>query len=145
MRLIRLGARAVLVEVDDAAAARSLAAWVREADLAAEEVVPAARTVLLDGLDPAITDTDRLRGLLAGWTPGAGEPDGELVEIAVRYDGPDLADVARHTGLAERDVVAAHTAAPWRVACVNPRWMPSNSARLLLAGSACSCPVYSCV
>ncbi|HOF63500.1 MAG TPA: carboxyltransferase domain-containing protein, partial [Dermatophilaceae bacterium] len=37
------------------------------------------------------------------------------VEISVRYDGPDLLDVARHTGLSPREVVAAHTGMPWRV------------------------------
>jgi KipI family sensor histidine kinase inhibitor len=43
-------------------------------------------------------------------------PDGATVEIPVTYDGPDLADVARLTGLAEDEIVAAHTATPWRVA-----------------------------
>ena len=32
------------------------------------------------------------------------------------YDGPDLADVASHTGLSEDEIVAAHTGAPWTVA-----------------------------
>ena len=39
-----------------------------------------------------------------------------MVEIPVRYDGPDLADVARLTGLSEDEVVAAHTGMTWRVA-----------------------------
>ena len=43
-------------------------------------------------------------------------PAGREVEIPVRYDGPDLADVARLTGLSGREVVAAHSGAPWRVA-----------------------------
>ena len=32
------------------------------------------------------------------------------------YDGPDLAEVARLTGLGEDEVVAAHAGTPWRVA-----------------------------
>ena len=32
------------------------------------------------------------------------------------YDGPDLHDVAARTGLTTAEVVAAHTALPWRVA-----------------------------
>ena len=32
------------------------------------------------------------------------------------YDGPDLAEVARLTGLDEDEVVAAHTGTPWRIA-----------------------------
>ena len=38
------------------------------------------------------------------------------VEIPVRYDGPDLDDVAGLTGLSRAEVVAAHTGTPWRVA-----------------------------
>ena len=34
----------------------------------------------------------------------------------VRYDGPDLDEVARLTGLTHAEVVAAHTGTPWRVA-----------------------------
>ena len=37
-------------------------------------------------------------------------------EIAVSYDGPDLDEVARLTGLTAAEVIAAHTATPWRVA-----------------------------
>jgi KipI family sensor histidine kinase inhibitor len=39
-----------------------------------------------------------------------------VLEIPVTYDGPDLADVARLTGLGEREVVEAHTGSTWRVA-----------------------------
>jgi KipI family sensor histidine kinase inhibitor len=38
------------------------------------------------------------------------------VEIEVVYDGPDLAEVARLTGLDEHEVVEAHTGTPWRIA-----------------------------
>ena len=34
----------------------------------------------------------------------------------MRYDGPDLDDVAALTGLSRAEVVAAHTGTPWRVA-----------------------------
>jgi KipI family sensor histidine kinase inhibitor len=34
----------------------------------------------------------------------------------VTYDGPDLDDVTRLTGLSRAEVVAAHTGTPWRVA-----------------------------
>jgi KipI family sensor histidine kinase inhibitor len=36
--------------------------------------------------------------------------------IDVRYDGEDLADIARFTGLTVDQVVAAHTGTEWRVA-----------------------------
>ena len=60
--VVDVGTRACLVEVDDAVAAASLATWVRAAGLPAEEVVPAARTVLLDGVDP-----ESVRELLPRW------------------------------------------------------------------------------
>jgi KipI family sensor histidine kinase inhibitor len=40
----------------------------------------------------------------------------DTVEIPVTYDGPDLAEVARLTGLGEDEIVAAHTGTLWRVA-----------------------------
>ena len=46
-------------------------------------------------------------------SPPAGHVD---LVIDVVYDGPDLDDVARHTGLNAADVVDAHTATPWQVA-----------------------------
>ena len=99
-----VGPRALLVEVEDAAAALDLAVWARGARLAAEEVVPGAATVLFDGVgDPAA-----LRARLGAWTPGAAPPAGELVEVAVSYDGPDLAVVAEAWGLAVAEVAAAH-------------------------------------
>lgn len=45
----------------------------------------------------------------------AGE-QGRTVEIPVVYDGEDLAEVARLTGLGERGVVEAHTGALWTAA-----------------------------
>ncbi|MFC6285681.1 allophanate hydrolase subunit 1 [Nocardioides sp. GCM10027113] len=100
-----VGRSALLAEVADAAAARSLARWVRHLDLAVGEVVPAARTVLLDD----VADPAALREVLAGWWPDA-EPDaGELVVVEVRYDGPDLAFVAGLWGTDEAGVVERHT------------------------------------
>lgn len=106
VHLVPVGARAVLVELDDAAAARSLATWARRVELGADEVVPAARTVLFDGLD----HPERLADLLAGWEPGADAGAGELVEIEVDYDGPDLAFVAARWGIGVDEVAAAHSA-----------------------------------
>lgn len=56
VRTISVGERACLVEVGDAVAAASLAAWARSSGLAAEEIVPAATTVLFDGCDPAAVE-----------------------------------------------------------------------------------------
>ncbi len=99
-----VGAGAVLAEVADSAAARSLAAYARAARVAADEVVPGARTVLFDG----VADMDALGRLVAGWKPEvAGEP-GALVEVPVVYDGADLEDVAARWDTDVDGVVARH-------------------------------------
>ena len=99
-----VGRSAVLAEVADSAAARSLAAYARAARVAAEEVVPGARTVLFDG----VADVDALGALLAAWTPDVGSEPGALVEVPVVYDGADLEDVAARWGTDVRGVVARH-------------------------------------
>ena len=80
-------------------------------------VVPAVHTLLV-GFDPlAIAGGElerRIQALIAGLDQApAASP--RVIEIAVRYggeDGPDLEDVAAHLGLTQREVVAAHCAAP---------------------------------
>lgn len=105
VHLLPVGRHALLAEVDDSAAARSLAAWVRESGVDVTEVVPAARTVLLDG----VRDTEACRQALAGWTPSGEAAAGDLVELEVRYDGPDLGYVAERWGTDEAGVVEAHS------------------------------------
>lgn len=83
------------------------------------DVVPAAQTLLvtlrtnrdLPTLRRALTD------LLSGLDPTDSRvSEDQIVRISVRYDGPDLTDVARLCGLSPAEVVTLHTAAPWRVA-----------------------------
>jgi KipI family sensor histidine kinase inhibitor len=105
-----IGPRALLAEVADPAAALDLARWLRAEGVLAEEVVPAARTVLLDGL--VAGGVEQARRLLARWRPGAaGEAVAAApVELPVRYDGPDLEVVARSWGCGTAEVVRRHTA-----------------------------------
>lgn len=120
-RLLPYGDRALLVEVDDVAEVVHIADQVRSGPLAdlVEDVIPGARTVLvrarrgvdLQQLRQQLQSMAEVRG---GSAPSLGTS--ESIEIPVEYDGPDLADVARLTGLGEDEVVAAHTGTPWRVA-----------------------------
>jgi KipI family sensor histidine kinase inhibitor len=104
MRVRPVGADALLLEVDDPAA------WFAElrrrrgtGELAAVEIVPGARTVLLDGL----TDPAAVAEAVRGWAPGpAPTAEGAVVEVPVRFDGPDLAGVAKLWGT-DVDGVAA--------------------------------------
>jgi KipI family sensor histidine kinase inhibitor len=106
LELRAVGRHAVLAEVADSAAARSLASYARAARVSADEVVPGARTVLFDG----VSDIEALAGLLDGWTADAAPEPGELVELPVTYDGEDLEDVAARWGTDVDGVVARHRA-----------------------------------
>ncbi|MFB7949766.1 allophanate hydrolase subunit 1 [Kitasatospora phosalacinea] len=118
MRVLRCGSDAVLIEVEDAEQAQRLHAALRDAPPAgAGELVPAARTVLVR-YDPSATDWQRLRAAVIALPLHEAPPASaaESVLVPVRYDGPDLAEVARLTGLTERQVVERHTAGHYRVA-----------------------------
>lgn len=116
MRVLTCGDAALLFEVADLGTVLALADAVRAADLPGVlDVVPAARTVLL--LTAPGADLGVLRRAVLGLPvdASAAPPDGDTVEIPVRYDGPDLDEVGRLTGLGADGVVEAHTATPWRV------------------------------
>jgi KipI family sensor histidine kinase inhibitor len=102
MHLLPVGRDALLVEVGSSAEAVGLAAWARDRDLATD-VVPGARTVLLDGP----VDRDGLRDVLASWQPGEAL-EGREVVLPVVYDGPDLEFLARHWGCSRDEVVRRH-------------------------------------
>jgi KipI family sensor histidine kinase inhibitor len=105
MELRAVGPRALLAEVADAGEALALATWARTSRLDVDEIVPAARSVLLDGID----DLDPVRAALSRWQPSAEVPTGDLVEIPVHYDGADLEWVAATWGTDVDGVVARHT------------------------------------
>lgn len=124
VRFLPMGESAWLVETDDIDAVLALdAALAPLADAGdgvwaeVDDLVPAARTLLVVArrttnladlatqIRAAATRADR-----SGPAQTAGD-----VEIPVRYDGPDLAEVAERTGLSPAEVVAAHTGTPWRV------------------------------
>jgi KipI family sensor histidine kinase inhibitor len=115
MRLLPAGADAVLVEVGTVQEATALYAATRSADLGVDEVVPAARTVLFDG----VQDRQALEHWLGGvdLSPRAAPAaDREPVVLPTRYDGEDLDDVARLWGMARSEVVATHTGTLFTVA-----------------------------
>ena len=121
-RIRDYGDRALLVECDGTAEVLALTAALRVAELpGVEDIVPAARTVLikLAGVGYQAPTRQRLAGVRSiddARSDASGPPGGRVdVVIDVIYDGEDLHEVARLTGLPARQVVAAHTGTPWRV------------------------------
>jgi KipI family sensor histidine kinase inhibitor len=117
VKVLPCGDVGVLVELDRLDDALGLAAQVAELDLdGVVDLVPATRTVLVR-FDPAATTLEEVARRVRALDPAAGAaPDAGEVEIPVTYDGADLAEVAELTGLAPREVVAAHTGQTWTVA-----------------------------
>ena len=121
MRVLPVGRHALLVELDDQAAVLGLHAEIERRRAspqgwpwpAPRDVVPAARTLLLDGLaDPAAVAAE-----IVTWRPApVTTPDGPLVHCPTVYDGPDLAEVADCWGVSPREVVEIHTATEFWVA-----------------------------
>ncbi len=124
-RVLPSGEHAVLVEVDSLAEVLALHGmlWDRDRTPGLVDAVTGARTVLLVAESSSALAGIRSRAHealreLASGAGREGSSDGstsELVEIAVHYDGADLADVASLTGLSVDEVVSAHTGQPWLV------------------------------
>jgi KipI family sensor histidine kinase inhibitor len=114
MRMRRAGDAALLVAADGRAHALAAAIVSQRYD-GVLDVVPGAETVLVT-TEPGRVDLAELAERVAALElPAAGPDAAPLAEIPVVYDGPDLADVARLTGLSAAEVVARHTAAEYRV------------------------------
>lgn len=114
MRVLPCGGEALLVEVDSLAEVLAAHPVLAALDAVAE-VVPAARTLLVRPRPGRLVE---VRAALEGLEVPEGSGPSVLrdVEIPVRYDGADLAEVAALTGLTEREVIEAHTGTPWLVA-----------------------------
>lgn len=117
MRVLPAGPAAVLLELDGLDQVLALHAALRTAvPDGVVDLVPAARTVLVL-FDPAVTTAERVVAGLPDPPGGVGpDPAGEVVTLPVHYDGPDLPEVARLTGLSEGEVVDRHRRAQYVVA-----------------------------
>ncbi|MGW1678897.1 5-oxoprolinase subunit B family protein [Saccharopolyspora sp. NPDC002376] len=117
MRFLRCADSGLLVELADLEAVQALYAALAEAPPeGVKDLVPAARTLLLH-LDPQRANVASIEAAVREVEPhGTAGGDGSLVEVPVVYDGADLAEVAKLTGLTEREVVHRHKSAVWTVA-----------------------------
>jgi KipI family sensor histidine kinase inhibitor len=113
----RLGDRAFLIGVADAAAARELASGLAAALAGEAEVVCGFATVMVRATDPDAelssveATAEAARAELAGRDDDPVGP-GRVVTVPCRFDGPDLEEVAGLAGCPPDDVVALLTAGP---------------------------------
>jgi KipI family sensor histidine kinase inhibitor len=120
--MLRYGAAGVLVEVGSSARVGAAYLALRHAMERGElpgvvELVPAARTVLVEVADGCAVPTERVRVVLEGlgsWDEAAA--GGAELVIPVRYDGEDLELVARTASISVDEVVALHSSARYTVA-----------------------------
>jgi KipI family sensor histidine kinase inhibitor len=115
------GDRALLLQFDSTAEVLAWTEAVRAAALPGVlDIVPAARTVLIELTGPRYQAPTRQRlatlrldrdAVEESTAAADREPD---VVIDVVYDGADLEEVARLTGMDADQVVAAHTGTLWR-------------------------------
>jgi KipI family sensor histidine kinase inhibitor len=112
------GPRALLIEFESLQQVRDYyaEAQLRRADgrlPSSVELVPAARTLLVDEVDDCAT----LARELSSWRPqGTDGAPAREVELPAVYDGPDLPDVAEFWGISPAEVIERHIALPHEVA-----------------------------
>ncbi|PZF99842.1 carboxyltransferase domain-containing protein, partial [Micromonospora deserti] len=129
MRIRPVGAHALLLDCTEAPpggatgpdVAAQVEAWRAElwrrreaGELTAVDIVPAATTVLLDGVPDAAATAARI----AAWAPrpAAAAATAPQVEVPVTYDGEDLPAVAGHWGVEVPTVVRRLRETQFRVA-----------------------------
>jgi len=112
MDIRRFGPDHVLVEVEDPSLALAVYDEARRRRVRAVSIVPAASTVLFEGLQ----DVDSLVMSLPEWDVRATDAPGDTVEVPTRYDGDDLDQVARLWDMSRDEVVRTHTSADFVVA-----------------------------
>ncbi|MFI0423510.1 allophanate hydrolase subunit 1 [Spongiactinospora sp. 9N601] len=105
------GDRAVLIELDDLDSVRRLHEELSRAHITGvADIVPGARTLLVIADRPhgtALAAAVRLaRGPAA---PSGGTAPPATVRLPIRYDGADLADVARRCGITVAEVIERHS------------------------------------
>ncbi|RQW99462.1 5-oxoprolinase subunit B family protein [Micromonospora inaquosa] len=128
MRIRPVGAHALLLDCTTPALVEAWRSelWRRreQGDLIAVEIVPAARTVLLDGLPDPTTTAQQLTRWASAVTAATTRPtqanpeddDAADVVVPVSFDGPDLPNVAQHWGVDVSAVRHRITSTRFRVA-----------------------------
>ena len=117
LRFLPAGDQALLVELADLDTVLSLfASLTADPPQGVLELVPAARTLAVTYDRHRITATALAQQIARRDLSVRPGTKGREIEIPVTYDGQDLAEVARLTGLTEMEVIARHTGTLWQAA-----------------------------
>ncbi len=118
LRCLPMGENALLVLCGDLPTVAKVDAALHASGLRwIAETVPAYDSVLVLGAPGSTADLDALARELPTWQLlDVVLPAGREVVLEVTYDGADLEDVCRLTGLSAREVVERHTAPAYAVA-----------------------------
>lgn len=117
MRFLPVNLNALMVELDNLDQTLALLASLKREPIAGiDEMVPAARTLLVQ-FRPAVQSFASLVETIAWRDVGAtAERSNTLIEIPVYYDGEDLSEVAQMLGTTPEEVVRRHTGGEYTVA-----------------------------
>jgi KipI family sensor histidine kinase inhibitor len=116
MRLLPVNRSTLLVELADLDEVLALHASLRREPLPGiEEMLPAARTLMLRFDSQCLSATTLAELLPSRGVPRRPESFGPLVKIPIRYDGEDLAEVARLSGLTAEEVIRRHSKSEFTV------------------------------
>jgi KipI family sensor histidine kinase inhibitor len=117
MRFLPVNLDALLVELDDLAQTLALLASLQAEPIeGVDELVPAARTILVRYRPHAIARSALVQAIAARRLDAAVERSATRVEIPVHYDGEDLDEVARLLGATREQIIAWHTGSDYTVA-----------------------------
>lgn len=117
MRFLPVTLNALLVELADLDQTLALLASLQRDPLhGVVELVPAARTILVHFRPSATSAAALVQAIAARDLSQRVERSSILVEIPVRYDGEDLAEVAHLLGVTPEEVVRRHTGSEYTVA-----------------------------
>lgn len=117
MRFLPVNLNALLVELADLDQTLALLASLQREPLqGVEELVPAARTILVRFRPSATSAAALVQGIAGRDLSQRTARSSTLVEIPVHYDGEDLAEVAQILGITPEEVVRRHTGSEYTVA-----------------------------
>ncbi len=109
------GDHSILIELEGNDAVQRLAARLQAERGELEEIVPGHQTLLLVWAreTPSLSEVEQL--ISGAQLTAEAMPEPSEVELAVNYDGPDLAAVAGACGISPEELAARHLACRYRV------------------------------